>query len=97
MPLERKTDSYLKDIITECWIELGCDFMGIKRNWALSVKITMVPEALTVGSQSGKETQPSFGTPKPLKIKEMFWIISDLKNLVPFLCNLNWKAWSNIK
>lgn len=28
MPLERKTDSYLKDIIAECWTELGYDLWG---------------------------------------------------------------------
>lgn len=28
MTLERKTDSYLRDIIYECWLELGCDLYG---------------------------------------------------------------------
>lgn len=51
MSLERKTDSYLKDIIRECWIELGCDLWG-QRETALSVKISMVPEPLTVGYSS---------------------------------------------
>ena len=28
MLLERKTDCYLKEIIIECWADLGCDLWG---------------------------------------------------------------------
>lgn len=74
MSLERKTDSYLKDIIRECWIELGCDFMGTKRNstFCQNEHGTRTSHCGLQQSVIGKETPPSFCTPKSLKIKEMF-------------------------
>lgn len=44
---EKKKHSYLKDRITKNWVELRHDLWGQKRTH--SVKISMVPEVLTVG------------------------------------------------
>lgn len=56
-------------------------FVGRKRNSAIS----LVPEVFTVGYRRAieKEPQPNFRIPRSLGIKEMLWIISGFKNLLP--------------